>query len=173
MRRIDFVIDSDLADVSLVAVAVRSVCLHLGFCKVEAGEVELCIAEAVTNSIRHSYCGRLGHNVSISPSIHAGQMNIDISDTSASMSSEEVERLVNGTRAGGPDTIDIASLAESGRGLQIIRDLMDYGTYIREAEINRLHRIRRMTGAAEHGRSLRPKGKYPDWIRRMHSPSRS
>jgi serine/threonine-protein kinase RsbW len=162
MRRIHFVIDSDLADVSLVAVAVHGVCIHLGFSKMEAGEVELCVAEAVTNSIRHSYRGRLGHNVSISLSIHAGQMHIDISDTGASMSSDEVERLVKGTRAADLDTIDIASLPESGRGLQIIRDLMDEVVYIREAEINRLHLIRRMPGAAEHGRSLHPKGKYPD-----------
>ena len=162
MRRIHFVIDSDLADVSLVAVAVNSVCVHLGFSNVEASEVELCVAEAVTNSIRHSYHGRPGHNVSISLSIQAGQMHIDISDTGASMSNDEVERLVNGAQAANLETIDIASLVEGGRGLQIIRDLMDEVAYIREPDVNRLHLIRRMPVAPEHGKGVRPKGKGLD-----------
>jgi hypothetical protein len=42
-------IDSDLGDVSLVAVAVNSICIYLGLNRIEASQVALCTVEAVTN----------------------------------------------------------------------------------------------------------------------------
>jgi serine/threonine-protein kinase RsbW len=136
MSQLELVIDSNLSDVALVAVAVKNICLYLGLDKSGANEVELCVVEAVTNAIKHAYHGNSGHPVSVLVSVSAEELQLEVTDCGTSMAASQVERLVEGTDVVEMDRIDQSSLAESGRGLQIIHDLMDKAAYIKKGNLN-------------------------------------
>ncbi len=129
MNRITLTIESDLGDVSLAAVAVNTICRHLGFNESQANEVELCVVEAVTNAIRHAYLGEPGNTVTVAVVREPATLHFDVSDTGKSMSPVHVQHLLQGTSVVAEDQIDRATLREGGRGLQIIHDLMDEVAY--------------------------------------------
>jgi serine/threonine-protein kinase RsbW len=138
MRRVQLVIDSELADVSLVAVAVNGICVHSGFDHIGASQIELCTAEAITNAIRHAYHGQRGLTVSVVVSVYTNHIQVDVCDNGKPMSSDQIERFVGGTEVAEVGRVNLASIPEGGRGLQIMRDLMDTVAYIREGDVNRL-----------------------------------
>ena len=138
MKGLSFAIDSNLGNVSLVAVAVNRICVELGFDDLSAGQVELCIAEAATNAIRHAYHDEPGHTVAIALAASSDQLNIEVSDSGTPMPVEQEQRLLHGTQAIELQTTDRSSLQEGGRGLQIIHDLMDEVAYVRSGNFNRL-----------------------------------
>ena len=147
MKRLDLAIDSDLGNVSLLAVAVNRVCLLLGLDHLAAGHVELCVAEAATNSICHAYHGILGHSVGLMLSADAGELRIEVSDTGTPMPVEQQRRLERLNNDSDTQAIDLHSLPEGGRGLQIIRDLMDQVSYLSEGPRNRLIMLKRIASA--------------------------
>jgi serine/threonine-protein kinase RsbW len=138
LRHLDLVIDSDLSNVTLVAVAVNRVCLELGFDALRAGQIELCIAEAATNAIRHAYHGKPGHTVAVSLSADREELLAEVTDTGTAMPPEHQQTLVKGPKASDGQPFDRRSLAEGGRGLQIIYQLMDKVSYVSEERHNRL-----------------------------------
>lgn len=138
MSRLNLVIDSDLDEVTLVALAVNRICLHVGLDEALASQVELCIVEAMTNVIRHGYHGKRDEKILIAISTGAKQIHIEVSDHGTSIPAHLVEKLIRGTNVVEAETLDRASLAESGRGLQIIHDLMDEVAYTSENGLNRL-----------------------------------
>ena len=138
MSRVHFVIDSDLGEVALVAMAVNTICVHVGLGEVQANEVELCVAEAVTNAIRHAYHGNTGETVSIAVTTDKDELRIEISESGTPMGVEHVRRLLHGTKSIEAETGDRMLLPEGGRGLQIIHDLMDEVAYTRKDSSNHL-----------------------------------
>jgi serine/threonine-protein kinase RsbW len=143
VSRLRLSIDSNLADVSLVAVAVSSACTYLGLDTASASQVELCIVEAVTNAIQHSYHGQPGRVVSVVISSEVDLLQLEVIDNGTPMSAKNVQSLLQGTDVFQVHDIDRASLAESGRGLQIIHDLMDDVAYFSENSFNRLQLTKR------------------------------
>lgn len=138
MSRIRLVIDSNLGDLSLVAVATNRICTHLGLGEALANEMELCVAEAGTNVIQHAYHGEPGHSVSVAISIDGDALRIEIADHGSPMSEKAVARLLHGREEREVNQIDKASIPEGGRGLEIIRALTDRIVYAREGDLNRL-----------------------------------
>ena len=138
MSGLSLSIDSNLGNVSLVAVAVNRICVQLGLDDLSAGQVELCIAEAATNAIRHAYHGEPGHTVAIALAAGTDQLSIEVEDSGTPMPVEQEQRLLHGTQATEFQTTARSSLPEGGRGLQIIHDLMDEVSYVRLGNINRL-----------------------------------
>lgn len=149
MKRLDLAIDSDLGNVSLLAVAVNRVCVQLGLDHLTAGHIELCVAEAATNSICHAYHRVHGHSVGLILSADAGELRIEVSDTGTPMPVEHQRSLARPTHDSETQPIDRHSLPEGGRGLQIIRDLMDHVSYVSEANHNRLIMSKRIASAEE------------------------
>ncbi len=141
-HRLTLGIDSDLGDVSILAVAVNSVCIYLGMDKTDASLVELCAVEAVTNAIQHAYHGQPGHAVSVVITSEIDRLELEIVDSGTPMPDEQVGRLLHGANVF--ETFDTRRdlLAESGRGLQIIHDLMDAVVYTPGATYNRLRLTR-------------------------------
>jgi serine/threonine-protein kinase RsbW len=142
VSRLKLSIDSNLADVSLVAAAVSSACSYLGLDTVSASQVELCVVEAVTNAIQHAYHGQPGQVVSVVVSSELDLLHLEVIDNGTPMSANNLERLLQGTDVF--QVHDIDRLAESGRGLQIIHDLMDGIAYSSEESVNRLHLTKRV-----------------------------
>jgi serine/threonine-protein kinase RsbW len=130
-------IESDLHDVSLVAVSINAVCRQLGLDEQAAHEAELCVVEATTNAVRHAYQCQPGHMVNVEVTEVGNFLHFEISDHGTPMPARQVQRLIQGDTAIEEDTTR-AALQESGRGLQIIHDLMDEITYFTHNGTNRL-----------------------------------
>jgi len=138
LKQLDLAIESDLANVTLLAVAVNRVCLELGLDSSQAGEIELCTAEAVTNAIRHAYHGKAGHIVAVRLSAHRHHLHIEVSDSGSPMPLEHQQTLFHGPKASDTELPDPQTLPEGGRGLHIIYELMDSVSYVSEEMRNRL-----------------------------------
>jgi serine/threonine-protein kinase RsbW len=138
MGRLRMMIDSELANVDLVAVSVHKICSLAGFTDSRADQVELCVVEALTNVIRHAYHGQHGRTVSIDVSTAPDEVTIEISDNGVAMQPEHEERLIRGVSVPEEEHSDQASLPEGGRGLHIIHELMNHVAYCRDGEFNRL-----------------------------------
>ena len=148
MKRLDLAIESDLGNVPLAAVAVNRVCLELGLDALRAGQVELCIAEAATNAIRHAYHGRSGHTVAVSLSASQSELHIEVTDTGTPMPPENQQTLIHGSKTSDDQIIDRQSLPEGGRGLQIIYALMDRVSYVSGEGRNRLRMTKHLARLA-------------------------
>ena len=138
MNHLTLSIESDLHDVSLVAVSINAVCRQLGLDETAAYEAELCVVEATTNAVRHAYHCEPGHIVTVEVLELDDQLHFQISDHGTPMPAHQVERLIHGTPAQDENTTPRAALPESGRGLQIMHDLMDAITYTTTNGTNRL-----------------------------------
>ena len=153
MKGLSFAIESDLCNVSLVAVAVNRICRQLGLDELSAAQVELCIAEAATNAIRHAYHDEPGHTVAIALAADQDQLHIEVSDSGTPMPVEQVQKLLHGSPVVDFEITDRSCLPEGGRGLQIIHDVMDEVSYVRLAKLNRLKmrkRLRSSPDARQH-----------------------
>ena len=156
MKRLDFAIDSDLRNVTLMAVAINRVCLELGFDAVRAGEIELCIVEGTTNAIQHAYQGNSGHVVAVQLSVYSEDLNIEVIDSGTPIPFEKQRTLFSGLTSPEPQTIDRQSLSEGGRGLQIIHELMDEVSYESGESHNRLIMRKRLIPVALDARQTLP-----------------
>jgi len=145
LKGVHFAIDSELSNVSLLAIAVNRICLHLGLDEASAGELELCVSEATTNSIRHSYHGEPGNTVAIELTVQRDQLRIEVSDNGTPMPAEQMHQLQDGKLNLEFQPDDRSLLAEGGRGLWIICRLMDEVSYSRVGNSNRLIMIKRLT----------------------------
>ena len=138
MKRLQLAIESNLGDVSLVGVAVHRVCQQLGFDDARAGQVELCVVEAVTNAIRHAYHGASGRQITITLAADHDHLLIEVCDTGSAMPDEHQQRLLLKARTSESSHLDRQSIPEGGRGLEIICELMDEVSYRSENSLNRL-----------------------------------
>ncbi len=88
---------------------------------------ELCVTEAVVNSIKHAYQDEPGHTVAVIISLLGTEVVIEVQDTGKSMDPGLLE--VKRDEALKFDITDIDNIAESGRGLAIIQSYMDEVRY--------------------------------------------
>ena len=114
-------IDSQLDHVFLVGVAVRGVCAAARLDDEQANAIELCVVEAVNNAIEHAYSGEPGHPVEIAVEIAGGAMQVEVRDRGSAMDWAAACARADGYAAD--------RLAEGGRGVFIMRSLMDRLTY--------------------------------------------
>lgn len=123
---IRIVIESKIENVFLVGLAVNKICSHLDLDDTEASRMEVCIVEAVTNSIRHSYRGAPGREVTLTVTVLEDRVEFQICDQGASIPPEKLEK---------PrlkfDPRDIKSLPEGGMGIYLMHQIMDDVRYVR------------------------------------------
>ena len=124
-QSIRFEIDSVLANTTLVAMAVRGICAITTLSPVEINRLELCLVEVVNNAIEHAYGNKPGHKVEAAISLAETQLTITISDWGSPMLAENRDD-------NEPQKLDPESPETwlcSGRGLHIVRNLMDTVEY--------------------------------------------
>lgn len=141
MSHIRLEIESDLPSVGLMAMAVNRICAFCGMSEVEAYQVELCVSEAATNAIVHAYEGCAGGLVSLLVSLESERLLLECADSGKSMNAEQVRRVTVGSPV--PD-LERMSLREGGRGLQIIRGVMDEVSYVSNDRSNCLRMSKRI-----------------------------
>jgi serine/threonine-protein kinase RsbW len=130
-KKITFLIDSNLDNVSLVGVAVRGICNYLSISEKDTYYLELCVVEAVNNAIKHAYNSEAGHAVEINTTYSDNDITFEISDRGKKMS------------AYGPRRFDFNAedrflIPEHGMGLYIIDSVMDEVTYRSDGNKNTL-----------------------------------
>ncbi|OED45805.1 hypothetical protein ACH42_04605 [Endozoicomonas sp. (ex Bugula neritina AB1)] len=114
-------VDSKLANTRLVAMAVRGLCAITTLSPVEINRLELCLVEVVNNAIEHAYGNKAGHRVEILVELEETQLSITISDWGAVMPGKNLE--VRELKLIDPELPE--TVLCSGRGLHIVRNLMD------------------------------------------------
>jgi len=133
-KRIKLAIDSDLDQVFLVGVAVNKLCSISSFSLAESYNIELCVVEAITNSIKHSYRGEKGKEVVVILTLTEDHISIDVCDCGTAM---DPDVLKNADLTYHNDkTYDIENIADCGRGIGIMKMIMDSVTYATGKEGN-------------------------------------
>jgi serine/threonine-protein kinase RsbW len=126
-------IESRFDNVWLIGVMVRAVANHLGFSCDDSMQLELAIVEALNNSIEHAYEGQDGNKVEFSLQCRHGALEFIISDRGVPFPAD--------IDISPPETAlpeDPSELLEGGRGIAIIRAVMDSVRYRRCGDRNEL-----------------------------------
>src|SRR6202453_1482442 len=79
--RLNFEIESRLDAVPLLGQAVYLLCTAAGFAPVEGSQVEVCVVEALNNSIEHAYEGDPAHRVELEVNLLPNQLIFDVWDS--------------------------------------------------------------------------------------------
>ena len=133
-RKIKLIIESDLDDVPLVGIAVNRFCSYAAFSETDAFNIELCVIEAVTNSIKHAYGGKPGREVTITFILSEREAVFEICDRGKPMNPERLKNAKLTHSQTEKESID--AISESGRGLGIMKKIMDHVEYRSENDLN-------------------------------------
>jgi len=143
-NRIHLTIDSNLADVFLVGLLINSACRFLGLDETEAYQMELCVVEAVNNTIRHAYRGQAGHEVAVSAAISPDRLEFSVRDRGSPISEDDLAVLRREASATDCDPFALDQLPEGGIGLEIMREVMDQVDYESRGGVNCLRMTKRI-----------------------------
>lgn len=141
-RAIQMTIESRMENVPLVGAAVRGLLGGLGWEELEGYRMELCVVEAITNAIKHSYAGAPGREVTVSLRLGPEAVEIEISNEGTGIPPGCLER-----RDLDYDPRDVQSLPSSGMGIYIMRSIMDEVLYSEDGGRNTLRLVKRLPGA--------------------------
>jgi serine/threonine-protein kinase RsbW len=151
-REVSMSIDSRLENTAPVGEALQRMAEELGFSEAERYNLELCLVEALTNSIRHAYAGAPGHPVTARFTVLDERLEIRVLDEGAAV--PEDKRV---PRDPDFDPDDLASVPEGGLGTFLIHALMDHVEYLRDGSSNVLLMTKALPGRGgvpEHATSV-------------------
>jgi serine/threonine-protein kinase RsbW len=129
--------ESRLENVELVARAVRGLTGAAGVEARECARVELAVAEAMNNAIRHAYRREPGHPVEVVFTLDEDRFTIEVADEGTPMEPRRAPVLDF-------DPGDLEHLPEGGMGLFIIHSVMDEVEYRSRDGRNSLLMTRRL-----------------------------
>jgi serine/threonine-protein kinase RsbW len=135
-KTIQLTLESELVNVPVVGSAVRRFCSETPLNDTSIYQIELSVVEAITNIIKHAYFLMPGYKIYVELSLCSDRVRFRITDTGKSIPPAVFDhfngRSSNPTPTGrirGLLTAEAGSLAESGRGFEIIGSCMDEVTY--------------------------------------------
>ncbi|MGE0086713.1 MAG: ATP-binding protein [Desulfococcaceae bacterium] len=131
---IRLIIDSDIKKVYLIAAAVEALCNHLSLSDDTVFGVRLSVTEAVNNCIIHAYGNETGHEVEVILAMDAERVMLKVCDTGLPMNPDILSDSPAGEFSDDVESIEDAKI--SGRGLSIIKKLMDTVSYNTEGRKN-------------------------------------
>ena len=120
-------IESKHECVPLLSAAVHKLCYTLPFSGRDVCSIELCVVEAVVNSIKHAYEDEPGNEVSVVLSFYDAKLVVEVIDRGKPMAPGLLEERKEFALEFDPNDID--AIPESGRGLAIIQGFMDDVNY--------------------------------------------
>ena len=135
-KSIQIAIRSRLEDVPLIGAAIRGLCQEAGLRPEDCQGIELCVTEAVVNSIEHAYGNDPAHEVAVTIRDEGARIVIAVRDTGNPMATDMLARKKQ--EAYEFDPANIARIPTSGRGLAIIQSYMDSVDYRIAADGNHL-----------------------------------
>ena len=135
-KQITFTIESDLKNVFLIGLAVNNIASYIGFNELESYRLELCVVEAVNNAIIHAYNKEAGNKVEVVFKIYPDRLVLDVYDTGKPMRGHLLKQNDISSLECEPD--ETGNVPEGGRGLAIMKAIMDSVDYKTEDGKNRL-----------------------------------
>jgi serine/threonine-protein kinase RsbW len=145
-KRIRLIIESDVHHISLVGMAVSCFTESLLRGQMDPFHIEICTVEAVTNSIKHA-CGHgSSKEIEVIFALSEDSLTINVCDEGMPLDSAILKS--KGTETFDCDPDDLDSLAEGGRGLAIIKEIMDEVSYDTHNGKNCLTLVKQLTGKA-------------------------
>jgi len=138
MRTLDLVIDSCYANIELAGSCIEFLASKT-FDNSSCHQIQLCVVEAITNCIEHSYEGENNHKITIRFGIDPTKLIIDIFDTGKGMTPQEFDKISPDFDF---DPLDLDLLLEGGRGLKIIKAWMDEAYYYIDGGVNHLSMVK-------------------------------
>jgi serine/threonine-protein kinase RsbW len=120
--------------VFLVGLAVQRICVSIPLSEQSAYEMEMAVVEAVNNSIEHACHNQPGHPITIRMNLSEDRITFVVSDGGEAV---EYFREMPPLEAG-----ELAQPAERGRGVQIMRALMDEVGYRTDGNSNLLTMVK-------------------------------
>ena len=126
-KRIKLIIESKLENVSLISMAINKLCSLIHLSDVESYQIELCVAEALNNSIIHAYGREAGHEVEVVFTLYGDRLILDVCDTGKAMDQSYLKKANISSFENDPNDLD--NIQETGRGLAIIKEVMDSVVY--------------------------------------------
>ncbi len=133
-RKIKLTIESNLDDVPLIGIAVNRFCAYAAFSESDAFNIELCVIEAVTNSIKHAYAEKSGQEVMVTFTLSDEEAVFEICDKGTPMDPGRLKKAdLDDSDA---EKYSIDTILESGRGLGIMKKIMDNVEYQSKGECN-------------------------------------
>ena len=121
-RAITLRADSRLDCTELMTRAVRGMVAAAGLPPRDCAHVELAVAEAVNNVVRHAYLGEAGHPIELVFTLEEDRFTIEVCD-------EGIPMPPRPSPSFDFDPTDIAGLPEGGMGLFLIHSVMDEVEY--------------------------------------------
>lgn len=130
---IKVVFESKLANLPLLRKAIRGICSSVVTNNEQLlQDIDLCMNEAVSNVIYHSYQNEPGHEIQIVVTLFSKEIVFEIIDIGLKNSKSKITPPVEPEI----DIDDIEAIPESGRGIFIIHQLMDEVIYKSEGGKN-------------------------------------
>ncbi len=108
---------------------------------------ELCVVEAVTNAIEHAYHCELGHQVRVVLNLHPDRAEIEVRDQGNPMDSSLLQEAGYAKLDLIPDDVELLSVR--GRGLSIMKEMMDAVSYWQDGAENCLVLTKRLRPQSE------------------------
>lgn len=137
-RQVALTIDSRLVNLATLGAAIGGLTSMLEFDELDAYNIHLCLVEAVSNSIVHSYSSEPGHDVVVVATIEPDQLRLEVVDQGAPVPEDKQHPSCVEHNAD-----DIDSLSEGGRGIYLIQAMMDEVEFRRQGGENTLVMIKR------------------------------
>ena len=134
LRKVKVIIENELDDIPLVGIAVNRFCSYAAFSETDAFNIELCVIEAVTNCIKHAYGENTGEEVIVTFTLSDSEAVFEICDKGKPMDPERLKKADLAKPNCG--TLDVETPAECGRGLGIMKEIMDHVDYRSENGTN-------------------------------------
>lgn len=129
MNSKNFSINSKYKNVSSACFIIKTFCEDNNIPDGTIREIELCLAEALNNIIKHAYKGDETNLIEIDVEVEETKVTICLTDFGEPRKNLGKPKLEF-------DPNDIDSLPEGGMGLFIIEQLMDENTYSRDGDKN-------------------------------------
>ena len=111
----------------MIGLAVNKISSHIGLNELESYRLELCVVEAVNNAIIHAYDKEAGNKVEVVFNIYPDRLVLDVYDTGKPIQGNLLEQKDISSLEFEPDDPD--SIPEGGRGLAIMKEIMDSMDY--------------------------------------------
>jgi len=132
-----FTIDTQLDAVAGLSAQVSAACSALGLNQEAIWDLELAIAEAASNVISHGYGDRAGGSLAVEVHPDGVGVRVDVLDRGTPIPQGMLEK----AGLGDPPS-DITDLADSGRGLALIKASVDGWSYETSPSGNRLSLVK-------------------------------
>jgi serine/threonine-protein kinase RsbW len=140
-KKIQLKINSCYDHISLIAQGIMTMVGRYVKTEKLQGSIELCLVEVANNVVEHSYHGQEGHLITFDITLSNKQVTFLVIDNGDSLPVENMNKIIDWDDL---DKDDINSWETNGRGLQIVRELMDDVSYRTESGFNYFKMVKRI-----------------------------